>query len=275
MISVIIPMYNSESTIEKALNSVKNQTAIDFIKEIIVVNDGSTDNSLEIVKKYCDRNKYLNIKIINKVNGGVSSARNVGLSIASGEYIALLDSDDEWLIDKIEIQMKIMSENKNIKLSATTLNNQKIKRFFLKKFDYITYIKPIDLVFKNYFQPSTVIFLSSSLERVGYFPEDQRYAEEGNFFMRFSNEFDCILINESYLNFGSGKSGFGESGLSANLREMQKGELKNIKFAKNQGYISYLIYMLAFIFSNIKYVRRIILTNMRWMHFGKKRILGN
>ncbi|MEH7440146.1 glycosyltransferase family A protein, partial [Neobacillus drentensis] len=95
MISVVIPMYNSKDTIERALDSIKNQTAFHEIGEIIVVNDGSKDNSLEIVKRYSESNKSMQIKIIDKENGGVSTARNAGLKMAQGEYIALLDSDDE------------------------------------------------------------------------------------------------------------------------------------------------------------------------------------
>lgn len=263
MVSVIIPMYNSEKTIIKALDSVKHQTAFNLIKEIIVINDGSTDKSLEVVQAYCENNKYLPIKIIDKENGGVSTARNAGLRIAKGDYIALLDSDDEWLAEKIEKQIDIMEKNRTVGLSATTLNNKKFTRFLFKKFQYITNIETKDIVFKNFFQPSTVIFRRIELEKVGFFPEDQRYAEEGNFFIRFTYLSKCILINESYLNFGNGKRGFGESGLSSNLSEMQKGEIRNLKFAKEQKYISKYLYYVAFLFSYIKYFRRIVITKLR------------
>jgi len=99
-ISVVIPMYNSRDTIIKSLDSIKYQTALDKIFEIIVVNDGSTDDSLEIVKKYKELNPSLTIIIIDRHNGGVSVARNEGMKIAKGDWIALLDSDDEWLPNK-------------------------------------------------------------------------------------------------------------------------------------------------------------------------------
>ena len=87
-ISVIIPIYNSEKYLKKCLDSVVNQTFHD--KEIICVNDGSTDSSLEILKQYS------NIKIISQENKGLSEARNTGIKAAQGEYIGFVDSDD-WV----------------------------------------------------------------------------------------------------------------------------------------------------------------------------------
>ena len=88
-ISIIIPVYNTEKLLRRCLNSVLNQTLKDI--EIICVNDGSTDNSARILDDY---GKYENIKIIEQKNSGLSSARNTGLDIATGKYIAFLDSDD-------------------------------------------------------------------------------------------------------------------------------------------------------------------------------------
>lgn len=89
-LSVIIPVYNVEQYLQECLDSIINQTFKDI--EIICVNDGSTDNSLEILKKYAQKDKR--IIIINKQNGGLSSARNIALDIAKGEFISFVDSDD-------------------------------------------------------------------------------------------------------------------------------------------------------------------------------------
>lgn len=89
-ISIIVPVYNVEEYLENCINSILNQTFKDF--ELILVNDGSTDNSLKICKYY--KNIDNRIGIINKENGGLSSARNAGLDIAKGEYIGFVDSDD-------------------------------------------------------------------------------------------------------------------------------------------------------------------------------------
>ncbi len=92
-LSVIIPVYNVENYLKRCLDSVINQTYKDL--EIIVVNDGSTDSSLEIMfREYAEEDKR--IKIVNKENGGLSSSRNAGLDVATGEVVAFLDSDN-WL----------------------------------------------------------------------------------------------------------------------------------------------------------------------------------
>lgn len=89
-VSVIVPIYNVEKYLNRCLNTLVNQTLKEI--ELILVNDGTKDNSMEIVKQY--EKKYDNIIIINKKNGGLSSARNAGLKIAQGEYISFIDSDD-------------------------------------------------------------------------------------------------------------------------------------------------------------------------------------
>ncbi len=89
-VSVIVPVYNVEKYIEKCLQSLVNQTMKDI--EIIIVNDGSTDNSEKIINEYLD--KYENIIYVEKKNGGLSDARNYGMKYAKGDYIAFLDSDD-------------------------------------------------------------------------------------------------------------------------------------------------------------------------------------
>ena len=102
MISVVIPLYNKEQSIAATLQSVLAQTYTDF--EVIVVDDGSTDNSLKVVREYAsslpcyqgrDGGRPL-IRVIHKENGGVSSARNRGIEESQGEYIAFLDADDLW-----------------------------------------------------------------------------------------------------------------------------------------------------------------------------------
>ena len=94
-VSVVIPTYNSSQFIVETLESVFAQTYKDY--EIIVVDDGSTDNTKEVLQPYTSRIKY-----IYKENGGPASARNVGIKSAQGEYIAFLDSDDRWLPEKLE-----------------------------------------------------------------------------------------------------------------------------------------------------------------------------
>ena len=98
--TVIVPIYNSEKFLDKCISSLINQSA-DFSKiEVLLINDGSTDSSESICRKYSD--KYENIKLISKENEGLSITRNRGLSLAKGKYIFFLDSDDTLREDTID-----------------------------------------------------------------------------------------------------------------------------------------------------------------------------
>ncbi len=101
LISVVIPCYNRQKYIGAAIESALAQTWETL--EVIVVDDGSTDDSLSIVKSFGDR-----IKLIVQPNGGVAQARNTGIDAASGDWIALLDSDDIWLPNKLQRQMDVL-----------------------------------------------------------------------------------------------------------------------------------------------------------------------
>lgn len=103
--SIIIPVYNVENYIRKCINSVLCQTYKNY--EIIIVNDGSTDSTTDILKK---EYKKKNIKLIDKENGGLSSARNTGLKYVKGKYIIFLDSDDWWEKDLLDNLKKIIDE---------------------------------------------------------------------------------------------------------------------------------------------------------------------
>lgn len=105
-VSIIIPIYNAEKFISKCIESVLNQTYHDL--EIILVNDGSTDETLKIIQQY--QNKDERIKIIDKENAGVSDSRNRGIEIATGEYIAFADSDDWLELNMIEKMVNIIEQ---------------------------------------------------------------------------------------------------------------------------------------------------------------------
>lgn len=133
--SIIVPIYNVESYLDKCLDSILNQTYKDY--EVLLINDGSTDNSKSICLKYIEKDKRFNY--IEKVNGGLSSARNKGIELANGEYLLFVDSDDYLDInllktlndnldddyDLIRFQVNYDKDNKIIK----TIGSSEIKRF--------------------------------------------------------------------------------------------------------------------------------------------------
>lgn len=102
-VSIVLPAYNCEKTLSKSIESIINQTYINW--ELIIVNDGSTDNTSEICNKYSFESRIIYIQISNQ---GVSNARNIGISKASGKYIVFIDSDDSYQKEYIEIMIKNM-----------------------------------------------------------------------------------------------------------------------------------------------------------------------
>lgn len=106
LVSVIVPVYNVENYVERCLNSLVQQTYPNL--EIIVVNDGSSDNSLSICERYA--RDYANVSVYSQINGGLSAARNTGLKYAHGAYVMFVDSDDYVSLSCIEMMVKHMEE---------------------------------------------------------------------------------------------------------------------------------------------------------------------
>lgn len=253
-------MYNAEQSIWNTLNSVIKQTINEY--EIIIVNDGSTDNSYSIVNQFISEDKKRGnfISLYNKHNGGVSSARNFGMNKAKGEFIALLDSDDEWVENKLETQLRILIMHNDIDLLGANRTKEQHMSFMTKK-DFLSKIKAKDILYKNHFVTSSVIFKKKILNEIGYFDETRSFGEDALFFMKACQYKNCYLLNEKLVVFGGGKSCFGESGLSKNLWKMEKGELSNLNFALKEGIVGILEYLFIYNFSLIKFIRRILLSN--------------
>ena len=108
-LSIIIPVYNVEKYISRCLDSLINQDLAAGDYEILVVNDGSQDNSVEIANKYA--NKHINIKLITKINGGVGSARNKGVGLAQGKYIYFIDPDDYIAKNSLQLLLEYSESN--------------------------------------------------------------------------------------------------------------------------------------------------------------------
>lgn len=133
MISVIVPVYNVEKYLEECLDSIQNQTYSDI--EVILVNDGSLDNSKDICETYCkDDNRF---KLINQANQGQSVARNHGVAASTGEFIAFVDSDDIIRQDYLEVLIRYMSEEVDIVESQFTVHK---KEFFNENYKEINVI---------------------------------------------------------------------------------------------------------------------------------------
>jgi len=203
-ISVILPAYNADKTIGLSIESVLNQTFKKF--EFIVVDDGSTDNTVNIVKSYNDNR----IRTITINNSGPSKARNSGIKDSHGRYISFIDSDDLWAKDKLEKQIYILSRDEKYEVAYSW------SLFIDENGKYIHPLKPVGfqgnvyqkMLINNFIgSGSNILVKREALESVGYFDEEIKYGEEWDLYIRLSRLYHFGLITEYQIyyrqNFGS------------------------------------------------------------------------
>ena len=261
LITVIIPAYNASSHIEKCLQSVSAQGFGEKIS-MLVIDDGSTDNTEETVRNYIEATNSKNITLLKKSNGGASSARNFGLKIACSPFIAFLDADDEWLPEKIRKQMKAFEENESIYFLGTNRNSENY--FFRRYFnDDIYEMKIHHMLLKWWPSVPTVVFKRSVLEKVGYFDEDIMYCEDTSYWLRVLCHFPIHVLNESLVVTGGGKENFGEAGLSSNIAAMHKGEIRAVGEAYKRKQIALFEKIFFTFYLKIKFQRRRIIVWLR------------
>ena len=214
MISVIIPTYNRADIVRRAILSVLNQQGAEF--ELIVVDDGSTDDTEEKVLKLYQPNghnhhwsfgdnpitpKTLPIKFISQMNRGVSAARNTGIAHAKGEWIAFLDSDDEWMPGMLEAQMDFFLKNTEYKICQTDeiwirkgVRVNKMKKHEKKGGWIFEHCLPLCAI-----SPSSVMMHRSLFDTVGYFNENYPACEDYEMWLRIASRYPVGLIEEAYL----------------------------------------------------------------------------
>ncbi|GHT81453.1 hypothetical protein FACS189467_5540 [Bacteroidia bacterium] len=263
IISVVIPMYNSGNKTIRAIDSVLNQDYKECNFEILVVDDGSKDNSLQKVKDYKETKKITNLTIVHKENGGPATARNVGLRAATGEYLCLLDSDDEWLPNKISRQMQILKANSEIDFLGCNLVGRKVK-FLGKEIKKLHKITVLQLLIKCFPQTSTAIFKRNILADVGYFDERDvmKYGEDGFYWLKICAKKNFFFFPDELVIYDDGKHPYVNQGWGSNVKEMRKGEQKTLKYAYKNKLINVFQFYCLDIFQTIKYMRRVIIVRI-------------
>jgi len=190
-VSVIIPTYNRAIFLVEAINSVLEQTYKKY--EIIVIDDGSTDSTSEIIKQFGNKIRYF-----YQENGGPSAARNAGIKNAKGDLVAFIDSDDVWLPDKLSQQVQLFDENHRLGLVSSAYyscdSNLNINRII--KDDRLTNKKYImkKLFIRNIFPTPTVLVKRECFEKVGLFNESYGFAEDWEMWVRIVLEYDLAYI---------------------------------------------------------------------------------
>ncbi|MFZ4435099.1 MAG: glycosyltransferase family A protein [Flavobacterium psychrophilum] len=192
--SVIIPVYNKERFLEKTINSVLNQSFTNF--ELLLINDGSTDNSLALLNQFTDKR----IRLISQTNQGVSAARNLGIQEAKSPYLAFLDADDIWEPDHLETMHNYCIQFPDESLFNTAkcidTGHQQIPAHY-------AFPKTADFELVNFFEASgiepvlwtsSVVIKKTALDRVGNFDSTIKSGQDLDLWIRLGMHFQVVFI---------------------------------------------------------------------------------
>ena len=191
MVSIVITTYNRRAFLKEAVLSVLDQDYQD--KEIIIIDDGSTDGSFEEVRKFP-------LRYVWKQNGGISSARNMGIGVSNGEFIAFLDVDDLWKKGKLTKQVQTMIENQ-IDISYTDeiwiRNGEHLnQRGRHRKYSGLIFERCLPLCIIS---PSSVVIKRNVFDEVGLFDEDLPVCEDYDMWLRITSRYPVLFIDKLFI----------------------------------------------------------------------------
>ncbi|MGY3211143.1 glycosyltransferase family 2 protein [Mucilaginibacter sp. HD30] len=252
-IAVVIPCFNSITTIQKCIESVFEQT--DKVNEIIIVDDGSTDGSQLKIKELFTENKNDIVSIlIEQGNSGPSVARNVGVNAAKSDYIAFLDSDDYWYANHITTHKTFLQSLNcpSYDIIATKYKSAKI--------NYSGNVSFKMQLLKNYFLTPAVIVKKEKFQALGGFDKNMRFGEDYFLWLKFVHDSDGYLLPYIGSSNIENKKIFGEKGLSGNLINMHKGMIICYKSLFEERKLSKINYAMLRLLEEVKYLRRKLLS---------------
>jgi len=258
-VSVVIPCFRCSSTIGRALTSVLDQSVQP--SEIILVDDFSNDGTINVLNEWYLRHPSI-IKIIAmNENRGAGSARNFGWDLATQPFVAFLDADDTWHPRKLEVQYSRMAADSEISLcghlctlhehgDASLLDLASVQSSGISKYAWL---------FKNAFSTPTVMLKRELPLR---FLSGRRHSEDYLLWQQIAFAGYCIARIDAPLAHVH-KPFYGASGLSAQMWEMEKGELLNFNLLRKDGSIGLFLFSLASIFSLLKFFRRYLIIRLQ------------
>jgi glycosyltransferase involved in cell wall biosynthesis len=206
LISVVIPVYNGEKTIKETVESVLNQTLSDF--ELIVINDGSQDSTLEVLSSISDPR----LKVFSYSNAGLAASRNRGIELASGEYISFIDADDLWTTDKLEAQLDALQANPQASVAYSWTNwidesNQLLIRDFVES-------------------GSNPLIRKQALDTVGGFDGSVPGVEDWDMWLRLAARYEFAAVPSPQILYR-----ISANSMSTNVWKMEKSSLQVIEKA--------------------------------------------
>ena len=195
-VTVIMPVFNGEKYIEKSIASVLSQTFNNF--EFLIVNDGSTDKTAELIHRYEDHRIRL---ICNESNRGITYSLNKGLETAQGDYVARIDSNDLASPDRLKLQMKLLRQNPEVALIGSSYALIDDSDKVVKIVQLPTHTAEIKwrLLFQNCIPHSSAIFKKDIVMALGCYDESFQYAQDYDLWMRISERHQVASIDEPLL----------------------------------------------------------------------------
>ncbi|MCP5002593.1 MAG: glycosyltransferase [Planctomycetes bacterium] len=200
LVSVVIPTFNSGKFVVQAVKSVLEQSYRSL--EVLVVDDGSTDNTKVLLSDFNDSIKYH-----YRENKGPSAARNFGIKMAKGEYVSFLDADDLWIPGKIEVQLDFFERYRDLGLLFSDVEEFDEDKILPKRFSYAvqSYGKDgasqvyfqeayVKLLMNNFICTSTVMVRSESFKKAGFFDESLRIVEDRDMWLRIAAHFKIARL---------------------------------------------------------------------------------
>ncbi|MBW4027397.1 glycosyltransferase family 2 protein [Acidipila rosea] len=248
LVSVIIPTFNRSGLLTQAVDSVLRQTYTNV--EIIVVDDGSTDDTQVVLAPYLGRISYH-----LQANSGVAKARNTGITLCHGDYICFLDSDDAWAPNKLDRQVDFLARYPAYGLLATEIAGvdqlgQRVDRSKSEMYTIHNGFVLEHLLFANWIQTSTVMIRRECLQRIGGFDEEVgQFGEDWLLWMRIASEYQIYFLPEPLTYYR-----VHQTSLSSYMPESQYDSLMSILdkleqleyFKKNPHLISKARYRISF-----------------------------
>ena len=190
-ISIIIPTYNSANTIEETIASVQKQDFTDF--ELIIIDDGSQDNTIEVVQHVVEPR----LKLFAYENGGVAVARNRGIAKSTGEYISFLDADDLWSSDKLSKQFEALKKSAKAKVAyswTSFIDDQGKHLFSGTRFGYEGNVYP-QLIQTNFLtNASNILIQRDVLNLIQGFNPQLAYTADWDFYLRLAQNFEFVVV---------------------------------------------------------------------------------
>ncbi len=197
-VSVIVPIFNGEKFVSSLFKTLTEQSFKSF--EVIIVNDGSIDRTLELVHSLSRRSKQLKVKVVSGSHAGLSAARNRGIAVATGKYLAFLDCDDTWSPSKLQIQVRTIKKTSAVAVfgevayfDGDTLYPSASRNQVLQS------TSPKDILIGKFIVfggGSNILCTRELIEKVGGFDESLRYAEDLDMWLRFADVGSIIQIPE-------------------------------------------------------------------------------